>query len=113
MRPPPPNHGHFSSEQEASRLLFNVWWTPSTPLCIYLFGNRAERARSPRQRFRPAGGFDDEAPNANADYDEVYAPLLGMGIGCDVIPCLESELLDVMEDQGDAPVGFAGIGTSC
>ena len=46
--------------------------------------------------------FDDAAPNSDADYDEVYAALLGLGVGCDVIPCRRSEFREVLEDPTDS-----------
>ena len=42
--------------------------------------------------------FDDEAPNSDADYDAVYAPLLDMDIGCDVIPCRSSVFRRILQD---------------
>ncbi len=99
MRPPAPNHGRFSSEQEALQAVVRRLVEALNPLWIYLFGSRAEGRARPDSDFDLLVVLDDEAPNADADYDEVYAPLLGMGIGCDVIPCLRSEFLDVMEDS--------------
>lgn len=99
MRPPPPNHGRFSSEQEALQAVVRRLVDALHPASIYLFGSRAEGRARPESDFDLLVVFDDEAPNANANYDEVYAPLLGMGIGCDVIPCLKSELRDVMRDS--------------
>jgi hypothetical protein len=99
MRPPPPNHGRFSSEQEALQAVVQRLVEALQPASIYLFGSRAEGRARPDSDFDLLVVFDDEAPNADANYDEVYAPLLGMGIGCDVIPCLRSELLDVLKDS--------------
>ena len=42
--------------------------------------------------------FDDEAPNSEADYDEVFAPVLDLPIGCDVIPCRWSDFQEVLAD---------------
>ncbi len=99
MCPPPPNHGRFSSEQEALQAVVQRLVDALHPLSIYLFGSRAEGRARPDSDFDLLVVFDDEASNANTGYDEVYAPLLGMGIGCDVVPCLKSELLDVKEDS--------------
>jgi len=99
MRPSPPNYGRFSSEQEALRAVVQRLAAALHPLSIYLFGSRAEGRARPDSDFDLLVVFDDQAPNADADYDEVYGPLLGIGIGCDVIPCRESELLDVLGDS--------------
>lgn len=99
VRPPPPNYGRFSSEQEALRAVVQRLADALHPLSIYLFGSRAERRARPDSDFDLLVVFDDQAPNADADYDEVYAPLLELGIGCDVILCRQSELLDVLGDS--------------
>lgn len=99
MHAPPPNYGSFSSEQEALQAIVQRLVSDLQPLSIYLFGSRAEGRARPDSDFDLLVVLDDEAPNATAGYDEVYAPLCGMGIGCDVIPCLRSELSDVMEDS--------------
>ena len=65
---------------------------------IYLFGSRAEGRARPDSDFDLVVVFADDAPNRDADYDEVYAPLLGLGVGCDVIPCRWSEFQEVLAD---------------
>ena len=52
------------------------------PLSIYLFGSRAEGRARPDSDFDLVVVLDDDASNSDADYDEVYAPLLDMDIGC-------------------------------
>ncbi|MCP4655126.1 MAG: nucleotidyltransferase domain-containing protein [bacterium] len=99
MRPPPPNYGRFSSEHEALRAVVQRLADALHPFSIYLFGSRAEGRARPDSDFDLLVVFDDQAPNADADYDEVYAPLLEIGIGCDVIPCRQSELMDVLGDS--------------
>ena len=98
MRPAPPNYGPFSSEPTALKGVVERLVDALQPLRIYLFGSRAEGRARPDSDFDLVVVFDDEAPNSNADYDEVYAPLLGLGVGCDVIPCRWSEFQEVLAD---------------
>jgi len=57
------------------------------PEAIWLFGSRA------RGTHRPDSDFDLLVVTSLADgesgydFDRVYAPVLGTGVGCDVIPC--------------------------
>jgi hypothetical protein len=54
---------------------------------IYLFGTRA------RGDHRPDSDFDllivtkDADGEAGFNYDRAYAPICGLGVGCDVVPC--------------------------
>lgn len=99
MRPQPPNYGSFDSEQQALEAVVQRLVDALHPLSIYLFGSRADGRARPESDFDLLVVFDDEAPNSGSNYEDVYAPLLDMGIGCDVIPCLRSELHDVMQDS--------------
>jgi predicted nucleotidyltransferase len=65
------------------------------PFRIYLFGSRAEGRARPDSDFDLVVVFDDEA---TLNYEEVYAPLLDLDIGCDVIPCRWSEFQEVLSD---------------
>lgn len=96
---PRPNRGFFSSEEEAFQVVVSRLVEALQPFRIYLFGSRAEGRARPDSDFDLLVVFDDDAPNSDADYDAVYAPLLGMGIGCDVIPCRWSEFQEVMADR--------------
>ena len=98
MRSPPPNYGPFSSEKTALQGVVTRLVEALKAFRIYLFGSRAEGRARPDSDFDLLVVFDDEAPNSDADYDEVYAPLLGLGVGCDVIPCRWSEFLEVLSD---------------
>ncbi len=84
MRPPPPNYGPYSSEQDALRAIVDRLVEGLEPFRIYLFGSRAEGRARPDSDFDLVVVFDDEAPNSEADYDEVFAPVLDLPIGCDV-----------------------------
>lgn len=98
MRPQPPNYGRYGSEQDALQAVVRRLVDALHPLSIYLFGSRAEGRARPQSDFDLVVVFDDKAPNSDADYDEVYAPLLDMDVGCDVIPCSRSDFQDVLED---------------
>ena len=98
MRSAPPNYGPFSSEQAALEGVVSRLAEALKPLGIYLFGSRAEGRARPDSDFDLVVVFDDDAPNRDADYDEVYSPILGLGVGCDVIPCRWSEFQEVLAD---------------
>ena len=71
------------------------------PIQIYPFGSRARGTAAADSDFDLLVVFDDGAPNRNADYDTVYAPRMGLGIGCDVVPCRASELEAVLSDSSN------------
>ncbi len=98
MRPTSPNRGPFSSEKTALQGVVRRLAEKLKPFRIYLFGSRAEGRARPDSDFDLVVVFDDEAPNRDADYDEVYAPILGLGVGCDVIPCRWSDFQEVLAD---------------
>lgn len=86
-----PNKGPFASEEEAlsgvvQRLVKNL-----DPIEIWLFGSRA------RGTHRPDSDFDLfvvtalEDGDAGFDYDRAYAPIRGLGVGCEVVPCRADE----------------------
>ncbi len=93
-----PNYGPFATEKKALRFILDRLAKALNPFRIYLFGSRAEGRATSDSDFDLVVVFDDQAPNADADYDEVYAPLLGLGIDCDVIPCRRSEFQAVLDD---------------
>lgn len=98
MRPAPPNYGSFSSEQKALEAILSRLAEALQPLRICLFGSRAEGRAKPDSDFDLLVVLDDQASNRDADYEDVAAPLRGLGIGCDVIPCRRSEFLEVLAD---------------
>jgi predicted nucleotidyltransferase len=65
------------------------------PRAIILFGSRA------RGTSRPDSDYDllvisDEI----RDYDEVYRPVVGTGLPCDVVPCSVAAWRDAQRDAG-------------
>lgn len=95
---PPPNCGPFATEQEALKEVVDRLVAALKPFRIYLFGGRAEGRARPDSDFDLAVVFRDTDPGSDADYDDVYAPLLGLGVGCDVVPCRRSEFEEVLAD---------------
>ncbi len=99
IRPLPPNYGPYSSEESALQAILQRLTEALKPFRIYLFGSRAEGRARPDSDFDLLVVFDDEAPNSDADYEEVYAPLLDLDIGCDVVPCRWSAFQAVLADS--------------
>lgn len=81
-----PNYGPFSTEQEALDALVSRLVAALDPQMIWLFGSRARGDARPDSDFdllvvaKPTGADWAE------DYDKVYAPTMGSGIGVDVVP---------------------------
>lgn len=71
-------------------------WNPRQ---IWLFGSRAEGRARPDSDFDLAVVFDDSDVDRVEDLDSVYTPLLGLGIGCDVIALRKSEFEAVLADS--------------
>ena len=82
-----PNYGPFASEKEALDELVRRLVKALDPQMIWLFGSRARGDARPDSDFdllvvaKPNGAFGSD------DYDAVYAPTMGSGIGADVVPC--------------------------
>lgn len=93
-----PNRGSFATEEAALKAVVRRLVDALRPLRIYLFGSRAEGRARPDSDFDLVVVLDDDAPNRDADYDDVYRPIQGLGVGCDVIPCTASEFNDVLSD---------------
>ena len=93
-----PNYGGYATETEALDEVISRLVAALDPLAIYLFGSRA------RGDARPDSDFDlmvvtrPEDGDAGFDYQRAYAPLLGRGIACDVLPVPEH---DFNEDRDD------------
>jgi predicted nucleotidyltransferase len=87
MRMPRPNYGRFGSEQRALSALVERLVDALDPEAIYLFGSRA------RGDATPLGDFDilvitgSEENMEEADLAKAYAPVQGLGIACEIVPC--------------------------
>jgi hypothetical protein len=81
------NFGSFGSEEAVLAEIVDRLVVALDPQMIWLFGSRGRGDARPDSDFdflvvaKEDGGFDCD------DYDKVYAPLRGTGIGADVIPC--------------------------
>lgn len=96
LRQPPPNDGGTGSEQGALELLVERLVRALDPVRIILFGSRAEGCARPNSDFDLLVLLSDDTPEERVTYEDAYAPVLGLGIGCDVVPCLMSDYQDVM-----------------
>jgi uncharacterized protein len=81
------NKGVFADEGEALSEILRRLVKTFDPASIRLFGSRARGTSRPDSDFdllvvaKPGGSFGSE------DYERIYAPLVGLGVGCDVVPC--------------------------
>jgi predicted nucleotidyltransferase len=81
------NKGVFADEGEALSEMLRRLVKTFDPARIRLFGSRARGTSRPDSDFdllvvaKPGGSFGSE------DYERIYAPLVGLGVGCDVVPC--------------------------
>lgn len=57
------------------------------PEQIWLFGSRAQNRNAPDSDFDLLVITNIANGEAGFDYDAVYAPIKGLGVGCDVVPC--------------------------
>ena len=87
-----PNTGPFPDEKSAARELVRRLVAGLDPEAIWLFGSRARGDHRPDSDFDllVVTRIDDGA--AGHDYDRAYAPICGLGIGVDVIPCRRDDL---------------------
>jgi uncharacterized protein len=95
---PPPNVGAYRDEDAALWALVDKLVGGLDPEAVYLFGSRAEGRARPDSDFDLLVVFDDDAPSARITHEDAYAPVCGSSIGCDVVPCLASELAEVVHD---------------
>lgn len=82
-----PNRGSFSSEEEALREVVARLARVLDPEEIWLFGSRAEGRNQPDSDFDLLVVTKVVDGEAGFDYGAVYAPIKGLGVGCDVVPC--------------------------
>ncbi len=90
-RKPPPNRGPFASEDEALREVVKRLVTGIDPEQIWLFGSRAENSNTPDSDFDILVVTKVADGESALDYDALYAPIQGLGVGCDVVPCRADE----------------------
>lgn len=82
----PPNYGPYGNDSEALAALVERLVAALDPQMIWLFGSRARGDARPDSDFdllvvaKPTGADWAE------DYEKVYAPIMGLGVGADVVP---------------------------
>ena len=92
------NYGGHATAEQALDEVVHLLVEAMDPVAIYLFGSRA------RGDARPDSDFDlmvitrPEEGAAGYDYGRAYAPLVGRGIACDVLPV---PVPDFLEDKDD------------
>jgi predicted nucleotidyltransferase len=87
MRSPKPNYGAFGSEERALSALVDRLVKAFDPEAIFLFGSRARGDATPLSDFDLMMITSSEEDDAEADLATAYAPLQGLGIACEIIPC--------------------------
>ena len=89
--------GHSTADQALDEVVYRLV-EALNPVAIYLFGSRARGAARPDSDFdlivvtRPKDG------EAGYDYARAYAPLIGRGIACDVLPVPAPDFLEDKDD---------------
>ena len=85
------NKGPFSSEEAALSAVVEKLVEKIDPVEIWLFGSRAEGTHRPDSDFDLLLITSAEDGDAGFDYDRAYAPISGLGVGCEVVPCRADE----------------------
>ncbi len=85
------NTGSYATEAKALQAVVGRIVSAVSPVSIYLFGSRARGDHRPDSDFDLLVVTQQSDGEAGSDYDRVYAPVLGTGVGCDVVPCREDD----------------------
>lgn len=80
------NIGPFRSEGEALATVVGRLAAKLRPEAIYLFGSRALGTAGPDSDYDLVVVLKDDWNADPLDYDAAYEPVLGLGVGCDVVP---------------------------
>jgi predicted nucleotidyltransferase len=96
------NTGAYPNEAQAlegvvARIIENV-----DPEAVWLFGSRVHGTHRPDSDFDLLVVTKLEDGEDGYDYDRVYAPVLGTGVGCDVVPCR----IDDFQREAENPTGL-------
>jgi predicted nucleotidyltransferase len=87
VRTPRPNYGGFGSDQRTLSALIERLVAAFDPEAIYLFGSRARGDATPFSDFDLMMITRSDEDVTSMDLAEAYAPVQGLGIACEVIPC--------------------------
>jgi predicted nucleotidyltransferase len=86
-----PNRGPFETEDQALIEVVGRLIRALDPDQIWLFGSRAEGRSAPDSDFDLLVVTKTADGESGFDFDAVYAPIKGLGVGCDVVPCRADE----------------------
>jgi uncharacterized protein len=86
-----PNRGPFTSEEQALSAVVQKLIEKLNPIEIWLFGSRSQGTHRPDSDFDLLVVTSREDGDAGFDYDRAYAPIRGLGVGCEVVPCRVDE----------------------
>lgn len=92
-----PNYGRYTSEQEALDALVSRLVSALDPQMIWLFGSRARGDARPDSDFDLLVVAKANGADWSEDYEKVYAPVIGSGIGADVVPCALPDYEEALE----------------
>jgi predicted nucleotidyltransferase len=92
------NYGGHATAEEALGEVVDRLVTALDPVAIYLFGSRARGTDRPESDFDLMVVTRPEDGEAGYDYARAYAPLVGRGIACDVLPVPAPDFLDDKDD---------------
>lgn len=101
------NCGTLPDEASALTLLCDRLVQALSPLEIRLFGSRATGTAASDSDFDLLVIFVDDRGETVLDYDAAYAPVRGLGIGCDVVPCLLGDYEAERDIPGTLPFAAA------
>ena len=108
---PRANTGYFASEDEALRVVVERLAAALKPASIWLFGSRATGRNRPDSDFDLLVVTNIEDGEAGRDYDRAYAPVRGLGVGCDIIPIRVDDFIDELDHPTSmfADIAYNGI----
>lgn len=80
------NIGPFRDEDEALVTLVGRLVAQLSPIAIYLIGSRARGDARPDSDFDLVILLPSDGRADVLDYEKAYEPVMGLGVGCDVVP---------------------------